>query len=259
MSRALILMYHLVARPRTEQEHRFCTTPDDFARQMEFLAASGYTALSMAQLCDCVEGKTAMPEKAFHVTFDDGFTCVLEHAAPILQRHHFPATMFALSDRLGSSNDWMIGRGFPERTILSADGLRALEDAGFTIGSHTRTHARLSNIPTEAATDEISTSKSRLEDALGKPIEYFAYPYGKFSDPVRDLVAAAGYRAACSTRSGFNRRGEDPYLLRRIDVFGTDRLWQFRQKLKFGINEATRTYPLRYLARRVRARLGAEG
>lgn len=257
MSRALILMYHLVAPPHTKQEQRFCTTPDDFARQMAFLAESGFTALSMAQLCDCIEGKAPMPDKAFHVTFDDGFTCVLEHAAPILHDYDFPATMFALSDRLGSSNDWMIVRGFPERTILSVDGLRALEDAGFTIGSHTRTHARLPDISTEAARNEISNSKSRLEDALGKAVDYFAYPFGKFSDPVRGLVATAGYRAACSTRSGFNRPGEDSYLLRRIDVFGTDQLWQFQQKLKFGINEATRTYPLRYLVRRLMARLGA--
>jgi peptidoglycan/xylan/chitin deacetylase (PgdA/CDA1 family) len=250
-------MYHLVDIPRSGQEQRFCTTPNDFAHQMEYLAESGYTALSMAQLCDCMKGKTPMPGKAVHITFDDGFNCVLDHAAPILQHHGFPATMFAVSDRLGSSNDWMTGRGFPVRTILSVDGLRALEDAGFAIGSHTRTHARLPDITVEEAKDEISSSKSRLEDALGKSVDYFAYPFGKFSEPVRDLVTGAGYRAACSTRSGFNRPGEDPYLLRRIDVFGTDRLWQFRQKLKFGINEASRTYPLRYMGRRMMARLGA--
>lgn len=257
MNRALILMYHLVDTPRSYMERRFCTTPHDFARQMTHMAESGYIALSMAQLCECIEGNAPMPGKAMHITFDDGFSCVLEHAAPILQRHGFPATMFALSDRLGSTNDWMTCRGFPERTILSVNGLHALEDAGFTIGSHTRTHARLTDLSAEGARDEISSSKSSLEDALGKPVDYFAYPFGRFSEPVRDLVAGAGYRAACSTRSGFNRAGEDPYLLRRIDVFGTDHLWQFRQKLKFGTNEASLTYPLRYLTRRAIARLGA--
>jgi peptidoglycan/xylan/chitin deacetylase (PgdA/CDA1 family) len=257
MSRALILMYHLVDIPRSGQEQRFCTTPNDFAHQMEYLAESGYTALSMAQLCDCLEGKVPMPGKTVHITFDDGFSCVLDYAVPILQRHGFPATMFAVSDRLGSSNDWMTGRGFPERTILSADGLRALENAGFTIGSHTQTHARLTDISADEAKEEIRSSKCRLEDAQGKSVDYFAYPFGRLNEMVRDLVAGAGYRAACSTRAGFNRPGEDPYLLRRIDVFGTDRLWQFRQKLRFGINEASHTYPLRYMGRRVMARLGA--
>ena len=256
MNRALILMYHLVDTPRSAIERRFCTTPDDFDHQMEYLGESGYTAVSMAHLYDCMQGNAALPGKAVHITFDDGFGCVLDHAVPTLQRHGYPATMFAVSDRLGSSNDWMTGRAFPERTILSVDGLRALENAGFAIGSHTRTHARLPNISVVEARNEISGSKSRLEDALGKAIDYFAYPYGQFNQQVRDLVIGAGYQAACSTRCGFNRPGEDPYLLRRIDVFGTDHLWQFKQKLKFGINETSRIYPIRYFARRAISRLG---
>ena len=127
MSRALILMYHLVDIPRSKKEQRFCTTPDEFADQMKYLAETGYTALSMDQIYDCVQGRTTMPDKAVHITFDDGFTCVLDHAAPILQRHKFPATMFVLSDQLGMTNDWMINRGFPDRPLLSVDGLRALE------------------------------------------------------------------------------------------------------------------------------------
>lgn len=256
MSRALILMYHLVDTPLSTLEKRFCTTPADFARQMDYLANAGFTVLALDALCDCMEGKAPMPQKPALITFDDGFTCVLEHAAPILQRRGFPATMFALSDRLGGVNDWMSCRGFPERPLLTVAGLNALRDAGFTIGSHTRTHARLTDVSAKQAEDEITSSKARLEDALGCGVHYFAYPFGVFDQTTRDLVARAGYRAACSTRSGFNRVGEDMFLLRRIDVFGTDRLWQFRQKLTFGTNDASATYPLRYAARRLIERLG---
>ena len=49
----------------------------------------------------------------------------------------------------------------------------------------------------------------------------------------------------------------DRYLLRRIEVFGSDNLWQFRQKLKFGANEISNFYPLRYYAGRILARLGS--
>jgi peptidoglycan/xylan/chitin deacetylase (PgdA/CDA1 family) len=256
MSRALILMYHLVDTPRSSQESRFCTTPADFARQMEYLLHAGYRPLSLAQIHDSMQGLAPMPDRAVHITFDDGFTCVLEHAAPILARHRIPATMFALSDRLGASNDWMKGRGFPERPLLPVSGLRALEAAGFAIGSHSRTHACLPDVPLAEMQDEVRQSKSRLEDALGKAVVYFAYPFGRFSEAVREEAVAAGYEAACSTRSGFNRPGEDHFLLRRIDVYGTDHLWQFKQKLTLGINDASRSYPVRYLARRVIARLG---
>lgn len=255
MNRALILMYHLVDTPRSTMEQRFCSTPADFAQQMEWLAASEYTVVSLSTLCDCMDGKSSTPANPVAITFDDGFSCVLEHAAPTLRRLGFPATMFALSDRLAATNDWMSCRGFPERRLLSSAGLNELRDAGFTIGSHTRTHARLTELTESEVQDQIVNSKVRLEDTLGHAVEYFAYPYGAFSQTARDIASCAGYRAACSTRAGFNRPGEDMFLLRRIDISGHDRLWQFRQKLTFGTNDASFTYPLRYAARRIYNRL----
>jgi peptidoglycan/xylan/chitin deacetylase (PgdA/CDA1 family) len=255
MSRALILMYHQVDSPRSAQEHRFCTPPNEFAHQMDHLVAA-YTPVTLDDLVCGVRGERPLPARAVHVTFDDGFTGVLEHAAPIVAARSIPATLFAVSGRLGRSNDWMTGRGFPERPLVTAAQLRELEAMGFVIGSHTQSHARLTEIDGERVAQEVSASKHALQDALGKDVPYFAYPYGLQNDAVRDAVVAAGYRAACSTVSGFNRRGQDPYLMRRIDIFGTDRLWQFRQKLRFGRNESGRLYALQYYAGRIGSRLG---
>lgn len=254
MNRALILMYHLVDTPRSAQEHRFCTPPAEFARQMDHLAAE-YTPVALEELMRCVAGERPWPSRAVHVTFDDGFAGVLEHAAPVLAARSIPATLFAVSDRLGRSNDWMTRRGFPERALLSAAQLRELQSAGFTIGSHTKTHARLTELERERVADEVASSKAVLEDALGREVAYFAYPYGLMNDSVRRAVVDAGYLAACSTVPGFNRLGEDAFRMRRIDVFGTDRLWQFRQKLRFGRNESSRFFGLRYYAARLGARL----
>jgi peptidoglycan/xylan/chitin deacetylase (PgdA/CDA1 family) len=138
--------------------------------------------------------------------------------------------------------------------LLSGEQLRLLAEEGMTVGSHTRTHARLPEIPPQEAQAEIAGSKAELEDLLNREVAHFAYPYGLFDARVRDLVMRAGYRSACSTRSGFNRAGEDRYLLRRIDIFGTDQLWQFRQKILYGANEATRLKPLAYYAGRLAAR-----
>jgi peptidoglycan/xylan/chitin deacetylase (PgdA/CDA1 family) len=256
MSRALILMYHQVATPRSAQEHRFCTPPEEFARQMDHLVAA-YSPVTMDDLVNGVRGDRPLPENAVHVTFDDGFTGVLEHAAPVLAARSIPATLFAVSGRLGRSNDWMTGRGFPERPLVSVAQLRELESMAFVIGSHTQNHARLTEIDGERLTAEVADSRKALQDALGKNVAYFAYPYGLQNDAVRNAVVAAGYEAACSTVSGFNRRGQDTHLMRRIDVFGTDRLWQFRQKLRFGRNESSRLYALQYYAARLKARLGS--
>lgn len=256
MSTALILMYHQVDSPRSAREQRFCTPPGEFRRQMAWLRQGGYRGVSLDDIRAHVAGTATLPEKAVHVTFDDGFVGVLEHALPALQEHAMPATLFALPGRAGATNDWMWRRDFPRRALLSPQQLNLLADEGMSIGSHTRTHVRLTEIPPGQAEAEIGASKAELEDMLGREVSHFAYPYGLFDAAVRDMVIAAGYRSACSTRSGFNRPGEDAFLLRRIDVFGTDRLWQFRQKLHYGSNESSRLQPLAYYSRRLAARFG---
>jgi peptidoglycan/xylan/chitin deacetylase (PgdA/CDA1 family) len=126
--------------------------------------------------------------------------------------------------------------------------------AGFGIGSHTRTHPRLPDLDAAGKRREIRDSKTRLEDMIGGSVTAFAYPYGIFDEDARQAVEESGYRLACSTRSGFNGPDIDRYTLRRIEVFGSDNLWQFRQKLKFGTNEVSNFYPLRYYAGRILAR-----
>ena len=81
--------------------------------------------------------------------------------------------------------------------------------------------------------------------------------FGNVGSISAKLLEEAGYRIACSARSGFNAPGDDRYLLRRIEVFGGDNLWQFRQKLKFGTNEVSNFYALRYYAGRFLSRLGS--
>jgi peptidoglycan/xylan/chitin deacetylase (PgdA/CDA1 family) len=256
MNQVVILMYHIVAQPASAQEARYCCTPRRFEAQMRHLGKAGLPLLALDAIADALDGRAEWPDRGVAVTFDDGFADTFANALPILTRYRIPATMFAVADRIGASNDWMSGRGFPNRRLMSASELREMSAAGVAIGSHTRTHPRLPELDGEAKRGEIRGSKTRLEDVIGCGVTAFAYPYGLFDDDARQAVAEAGYRTACSTRSGFNGPDADRYLLRRIEVFGGDNLWQFRQKLKFGANEVSNLYPLRYYAGRILARLG---
>jgi peptidoglycan/xylan/chitin deacetylase (PgdA/CDA1 family) len=74
--------------------------------------------------------------------------------------------------------------------------VRDLDRAGFTIGSHTRTHTWLANETSERGFEEIAGSKRDLEMRLRHPVRHFAYPGGQFTPAVVDLVARAGYRFA---------------------------------------------------------------
>jgi len=256
MTRVVVLMYHIVAEPLSTSEARYCCAPQRFEAQMRHLRECGARLLSLEELADAFDARSPWPEAGIVVTFDDGFADTFTNALPVLARYRIPATMFAVVDREGANNDWMSNRGFPQRALMSAGQLREMQAAGIAIGSHTRTHPRLPELGSAAKRDEIHGSKVRLEEIIGRSVAAFAYPYGLFDGDSRLAVENAGYRVACSTRAGFNGQDADRYLLRRVEIYGQDSLWQFRQKLKFGANDVSTFYPVRYYAGRIASRLG---
>ncbi|MEZ0154833.1 MAG: polysaccharide deacetylase family protein [Candidatus Reddybacter sp.] len=250
MARTLILMYHILDQSRSQREARFCCTPKRFSQQMQYLSTSGYELLSLDQIEEITQGRRQQERPGVAVTFDDGFADFHQNALPILEQWKIPATLFMVSQRIGQSNDWMRNRGFPSRPLLSLEQLREARDAGVTIGSHTCTHARLNEISSnpEQLQEQLEGSKKELEQILGQEVKHFAYPFGLHDPATIAAVKQAGYNTACSTRSGFNRQDIDPLELRRIEVYGRDNMWHFRQKLKFGVNDMPYTFPLKYYA-----------
>jgi len=244
-----MLMYHMIAVPENAAEARFCRTPEAFRKDMQQIRQAGYQVVSLATVLDGIAGKTELPDKAVAITFDDGVACAYENALPILQEFGYPASVFVVSSRVGGYNDWCEVFGFPRRRMLTAGEIRALAGSGVDIGSHTVNHLWLGKTGKAAVTNEIRDSKAALEDILGRETPHFAYPFGSWSPMARNTVMEAGYTGACSTMSGRNRKGTDPYLLRRSEIMGSDAPWQFRLKLRFATNEMPPVSDVRRLAR----------
>ena len=73
-------------------------------------------------------------------------------------------------------------------------GLAELADAGWEVGSHTRSHPRLPQVDDAALARELGDSRELIAERLGRPCESIAYPYGDFDERVVRATAAAGYR-----------------------------------------------------------------
>ena len=74
--------------------------------------------------------------------------------------------------------------------------LIAMRDAGMTIGSHSATHAFLTNESLERVQQEAAASRSVLQQRLAVKANCFAYPGGDFNPAVVNAVDAAGYTMA---------------------------------------------------------------
>jgi peptidoglycan/xylan/chitin deacetylase (PgdA/CDA1 family) len=248
-------MYHAVDDEHSSSERRLCVKPGSFSRQMKCLRDEGYSPVTLHEMVDRLHRGPRDSEVCVAVTFDDGFCDVLRHALPILEQEAIPATVFTVTGYLGGLNEWMDRSVFPARKIMSAAELRELQMAGVEIGSHTVSHPSMVDLSLEQAAREAQQSKDTLEQLLGRPVRYFAYPYGRFNLAAKEAVRAAGYRAACSTRSGFNSATTDIFELRRLDIFGHDSLAHFKRKLAFGANRVGFGKMLHYHTERVLHRL----
>ncbi len=155
---------------------------------------------------DMLAGRQRIDARYFHLSFDDGFRNNFTNALPILQREQVPAIFFVPSAII--SADWETTQRYCLVTthyrkpveMLRWDDLKEMAAAGYEIGSHTKTHARLSEISSNPLrlADEIAGSKHQLESNLGRECKYISWPFGSRADadPLSlDHVRSAGYKA----------------------------------------------------------------
>ncbi len=236
-----VLAYHRVGIPPADAKHPDTYVhPRSFALQLRILKALGYETISPVDFAKLRRGEPCrLPVKPILITFDDGSSTVYSEARPLLRRHGFSAVLFMVSSRMGRSAVWDGEAENAEHRQLTAEELRALLEEGWTIGSHSATHARMTALDPDRRASELVDSKAALEAAVGRELDWFAYPYGAFDPELREAVSRAGYRMAFATEDG---DGDDLSIPRRI-IAGRAGLFKFLRRL----------YQARALARRHKA------
>ncbi len=206
-----VLMYHRIADISGD---RNSVPPAIFADQMAQLHELGYRTVSLED----IGVSPKRPDRTVAITFDDAYEDNLTQALPVLQRFGFQATVFAISGWIGMPNNWEDYPNKPACRTMDADQLRAWLDAGMQVGSHTQTHPNLTRLTDATLTDELNTSRIRLEDMLQIPITSLAYPYGAFDRRVMEAAEQAGYKRAAAIFEGVGWLRANPLALRRIQI-----------------------------------------
>jgi len=226
--------------------------PDRFRAHMDLLASRGTPVVPLERLVEesCVAGTA--------ITFDDAFQNFATDAWPILRSHGFPVTLFVVSGWVGRDNGWDAQDSrIPRLPLLGWDALSELAREGVAMGSHTRSHPRLTSVDDGCLLQELVTSRSDLGDRLGVVPETLAYPYGDVDARVTSAAAEAGYSVAVGTELGsLPTQGARALELPRLDAYylakpGVMEAW--------GTPAFTRYMSFRRAARRVRASLRAVG
>lgn len=235
-----ILVYHQIdaAPPKGAPFRSLYVSPTAFARQMACLKLLGYTGLSMTDVQPYLLGHKA--GKVVGITFDDGYLNNLTHALPILQKNGFTSTCYVVDGLLGQTNSWDLGQGIAQTPLMTAAQLLQWQAGGQEVGAHTRQHIDLSATDEATAFAEIAQSKPTLEAMLGKTVNHFCYPYGKFEARHVAMARQAAYTSATTTVRGRVHAGADMMTLPRVPVLRSTSLPVLWLKVATGYEDRVR-------------------
>jgi len=185
---------------------------DDFERLIIELKKTG-EFVDTDTCIQMLKGEKNIERRYYHLSFDDGFRNNFTNAFPILKKYDIPAIFFVPSSLIEA--DWEDIQNYCLNTTLyneviemmSWKDLSELISEGYEVGSHTKTHARFSDISKDVTLmeDEILGSKKELESNLDYECKYISWPFGRLTDADSEslrMVKSAGYKACFGAYRG---------------------------------------------------------
>lgn len=125
--------------------------------------------------------------------------------------------------------------GIGRAALMDWEQVATLISSGMGVGSHGKTHRRLTDLDEPGQSEELVSSKRTLEARLGGEVDAISYPYGSVDDydlRTLRLTREAGYRVGFTFGGRSNRPGEgDPLQISRINVGSADSADMIRARL----------------------------
>lgn len=214
-----ILCYHNIkdfSASAGEMTKTYTVKPAAFAEQMKALADAGYNSILPNQLYDYLVYNKPLPAKPVMITFDDTRGEQYSIGAAEMKKYNFKGVFFIMTVSINRPN------------YLSTTEIKELSDAGNTIAAHTWDHHMVTKYTGEDWNTQLVKPKAKLEEIIGKPIPYFAYPFGLWNKEAIPEIKKSGYQMAyiLSTK----RDSIDPlYTVRRMIMSGT---WSTERMMK---------------------------
>jgi len=215
-----ILCYHQIRdwKPTDSKTARDYIVPEAIFRdQVKSLADSGYHTILPDQLYEYLAYGKALPSKPVMLTFDDTRLDQFTAALPELNKYGFKGVFFIMTVSLGKPG------------YMSKEQVKQLSDEGHLIGSHTYDHQNVKKYTDKDWEEQVTKPSKQLQAITGKPIEYFAYPFGLWNKEAIPHLKEHGFKSVFQLYAP--RDENDPlFTIRRIIITG-DRSGAGMQKL----------------------------
>ena len=198
-----ILCYHHIGYRPDQYE----VTPVAFADQMKILADSGYKTILPDDLYKYLVHGAPLPPKPVMITFDDNDKEQFTIGKTEMDKYGFKGVYFIMTITIN------------RKRYMSEQQLKELSDSGHVIAGHTWDHHMVTKFTTSSWDSQLVVPQKRLEAITGKPVKYFAYPFGLWNKEAIPFLKSNGYKLAfiLSTK----RDSTEPlYTIRRMIIPG---------------------------------------
>ena len=134
----IVLCYHSV--PEKYDGDPMAVSAENFISQLSWLRNAGYKAVSMDDILSARTGKKTLPDKAFLITVDDGYSNFYTNIFPILKLYRYPAVFGVvgswIEDPLSATQN-SVDKYFKKQRFVTWVQLKEMADSGLVeIASH---------------------------------------------------------------------------------------------------------------------------
>ena len=205
-SKITILTYHRIGEDHYPQTS---LRKDDFIEHIKELQTGDYNILSLSTALNKVQNKEIIPPKTVVITFEGAYKSAFLNGMKLLLQKEIPFTIFYSSDKADENIE----------EYMSWKDLKSIAKNKFvTIGTLPASYSRLISEDTITITKSLNKARSRYRENFGKEAEFLAYPFGEFSDELKELARTRGYKAAFGLHSGPYYHGYDPFAIPRFSL-----------------------------------------
>jgi peptidoglycan/xylan/chitin deacetylase (PgdA/CDA1 family) len=205
-----ILCYHQIRNWSPSDSKRakdYIVPVDNFREQIKSLADNGYHTILPDQLYNYLLSGSALPSKPIMITFDDTRMEQYTIGSEEMNKYGFKGVFFIMTVALGKPG------------YMTREEVKQLADEGDIIGSHTWDHSNVKNYDFPDWIKQVDKPSHELEKITGKPIKYFAYPFGLWDKKAVGELKQRGFTAAFQLSE--RRDQDDPlFTIRRMIVPG---------------------------------------
>ena len=213
----IVLLYHKVTND-SKGDKKYSISIEKFKEQIRILKENGYNTILPKEIIN--KKYTNINKKSIILTFDDGTEDHFKTVYPILTNNGFKAVFFIVPKYLNKNG------------ILTEEQIKKMSMNGMEFGSHSYSHPFLENLNYDDIHFELEKSKERIEEITSETIISFAPPGGWYNNEVLKAAKAVGYEAFFGCEIGINDMYENPFIYKRIEVFGNISNKEFKEILE---------------------------